>query len=561
MVKKLLLSLLITFMAMSTNAQSIGMVGDFNSWGNDVVMDTSDNITYTKRYTFLISGQMKFRQDAAWTTNWGAPSTSNPSPLVGVGVPNGANNFNIPAGTYDITLNRTTGDYSFVEVITNFAHIGFYGGFNAWATPGVDMVTTDGVDYIKVEHQFTAADVKFLKDNDTAQTWGGTAFPAGTATAGGASIPLTAGFYNVAFNYTTLDYSFVQVPVSLIGNGVSDWDTDVYLVSTDGGINFTGTGIELFSGAVKFRSNNSWANNWGGTAFPTGTGTLGSSNNIPTTPGIYDVTFNRLTGDYTFTFTQATVDNVQINGTTMATSNGNTYTMNDFYVSTPGAAFINATTSTFYAGGAYPAGTAVAGSTTPIPVPVGYYNVTFDKTTLAYSFTVTPVAMIGSATSGGWTTETPMTTIDNGVNFTATGVTLTAGELKFRSNNTWTYAWGGTAFPAGTGDTASGAPNIPVVAGTYDVTFNRTTGDYTFTNLSASQFEKGKLAVYPNPANTYFTISADVTNVEIFNITGQLVKSFTTSQEYNIADLTSGLYVVKAKDANNRVSTAKLIVE
>ena len=43
---------------------------------------------------------------------------------------------------------------------------------------------------------------------------------------------------------------------------------------------------------------------WGGTTFPSGTGVLNSSNvadNIPTTPGTYDVTFDRLTGEYAFT--------------------------------------------------------------------------------------------------------------------------------------------------------------------------------------------------------------------------------------------------------------------
>ena len=56
MVKKLLLSLLLGFMAISSNAQSIGMIGDFTSWSSDVVMDTADNITYTKRQTFLVTG-------------------------------------------------------------------------------------------------------------------------------------------------------------------------------------------------------------------------------------------------------------------------------------------------------------------------------------------------------------------------------------------------------------------------------------------------------------------------------------------------------------------------
>ncbi len=64
---------------------------------------------------------------------------------------------------------------------------------------------------------------------------------------------------------------------------------------------FTKSGLQLVTGGVKFRVNNAWVTSWGGTTFPSGTGALNSNNNIPTTPGTYDVTFNRLTGEYAFT--------------------------------------------------------------------------------------------------------------------------------------------------------------------------------------------------------------------------------------------------------------------
>ncbi|RAR74095.1 T9SS type A sorting domain-containing protein [Flavobacterium aciduliphilum] len=551
MIKKLFFALLLSVVSFSSNAQSIGLIGDFNSWASDVVMNTVDNTTYTVQYTFLITGGVKFRQDASWATNWG--SSAFPS---GTGV-GGGPNIPVPAGTYNVTFNRTTGDYSFQTVVTNFDHIGFYGGFNSFATPGVDMVTTDGIAYQKIEYQFTADGVKFLKDNNTNQTWGGTAFPSGTATASGATIPLTAGFYNVDFNKNTLLYNFVQVPVALIGDGVSDWSTDVYMVSTDGGVTFTLTDVQLYSGSVKFRSNNSWANNWGGSAFPSGTGTLNSSSNIPTTPGIYTVTFNRITGDYSFVLTQQTVDQVQINGVNMNTSDGTSYTMSDFYVSTPGVTFANVTSSSTYGGSSYPAGTAVA-SASAIPVQVGYYNVTFNKTTLDYSFSVTPVAIIGDATAGGWSTETPMNTTDNGVNFTLSSATLTAGGLKFRSNNSWSIAWGNdTDFPSGIATTSAG--NIPVVAGVYDISFNRTTGAYSFGNLATDSFTRNNLTLYPNPVNDMFTINGDFAKVEVYNIAGQLVKSFTASESYNVSELKTGIYFVKATDVNQKTSVAKVI--
>jgi Outer membrane protein SusF_SusE len=90
------------------------------------------------------------------------------------------------------------------------------------------------------------------------------------------------------------------------------------------------------------------------------------------------------------------------------------------------------------------------------------------------------VAIIGSATPGGWNTETAMTrsAADPDV-YTAT-LTLVAGEAKFRANNDWAVAWGDTKFPLGTGSTAGGAPNIPVVAGRYLITLNISSGAYSF---------------------------------------------------------------------------------
>ncbi|MBA4154500.1 MAG: hypothetical protein C0512_09150 [Flavobacterium sp.] len=293
MMKKLLFTFLFLLISFSNQAQSIGIVGDFNGWGSDVVMTTSDNENYSvSGYTFGLTGGVKFRQDGAWAVNWG----SNSFPT-GTGT-SGGPNIPVPAGTYDIAFNRTTGAYSFTAVSAGFDNIGFIGLFNEW-TESVAMITTNGIEYSMPNYYFGANNVKFRKDNSWEVNWGGDTFPGGTATLNGSDIPLTIGFYNVNFNKNTLVYNFDQVPVSILGTGALGWDTDIQMNSTDGGINFTLNNLTLVDGVVKFRANNSWATNWGSDTFPVGTG-VADGIDIPTVAGTYNVSFNRLTGEYNF---------------------------------------------------------------------------------------------------------------------------------------------------------------------------------------------------------------------------------------------------------------------
>lgn len=71
------------------------------------------------------------------------------------------------------------------------------------------------------------------------------------------------------------------------------------------------------------------------------------------------------------------------------------------------------------------------------------------------------------------------------------------------------------------------------------------------------------VSLAPNPASDYFTINALMDKVEIYSITGQLVKSFKSGQiedyQYDVADLNKGVYLVKATNENNQSKTMKLI--
>lgn len=58
-------------------------------------------------------------------------------------------------------------------------------------------------------------------------------------------------------------------------------------------------------------------------------------------------------------------------------------------------------------------------------------------------------------------------------------LTVTAdGGVKFTSDNAWSFNWGSTEFPFGTG--LAGGSNIPAKAGSYKVFFNDITGQYNF---------------------------------------------------------------------------------
>lgn len=81
--------------------------------------------------------------------------------------------------------------------------------------------------------------------------------------------------------------------------------------------------------------------------------------------------------------------------------------------------------------------------------------------------------------------------------------------------------------------------------------------------LSQNDFNKTKIALYPNPSTGTFLINANTQNVAIYNTTGQLVKefkgSFDTNYSYSIDELNQGIYLVKITDENSNQSSMKLI--
>lgn len=83
--------------------------------------------------------------------------------------------------------------------------------------------------------------------------------------------------------------------------------------------------------------------------------------------------------------------------------------------------------------------------------------------------------------------------------------------------------------------------------------------------LSTNEFEfSDNIVLYPNPTRTSFYLSQDVAQVEIYTISGQLVKTYNSviaQNEIPIEFLENGIYFVKIKTSDGLVETKKLIKE
>lgn len=118
----------------------------------------------------------------------------------------------------------------------------------------------------------------------------------------------------------------------------------------------------------------------------------------------------------------------------------------------------------------------------------GYYTFTIDINAKTYSLTpytvssapYPTVGILGSSAPTGWDADQDMTASAlNPHIWRLTNVALTAGEAKFRANNSWDVNWGGDTPFSGTATIGGG--NIPVnEAGNYDVFFNDLDGRYLF---------------------------------------------------------------------------------
>lgn len=131
--------------------------------------------------------------------------------------------------------------------------------------------------------------------------------------------------------------------------------------------------------------------------------------------------------------------------------------------------------------------------------------------------------------------------------------------------------------------TQSVNPNFPYSGDWYDLMDNSGTttidGAITSINLAPGEFKvygnkastlttnkvdkQSSLIVFPNPTKNSFTINKNIEILNIYSITGKLVKTFKgdfqKGFEFNISNLKQSIYLVKATNELGEVSTIKLV--
>ena len=329
--------------------------------------------------------------------------------------------------------------------------------------------------------------------------------------------------------------------------------------------------LTLTDGLVLFRENQDWTVFYGGDTFPSGPVTDG---NIPVQAGVYDIVLdlsdpNNL--NYTFTnagnFTEIELIGSAVPASTeMTTIDGINYKLNVTQFNSGNVQFQEVGTTTQYGANSFPTGTATMDGM-DIPVPFGFYEVTFNLNTGEYAFDIPVVGIIGDA-ADGWpddTTDTdiPMNSSDGDVYF-LNSQDLTDGFLLFRQNFDWSVFWGGTDFPSGLAQ-----PNInggiAITAGTYDVNFFRDNLTYTFTTLSVDDQSFEQFSLHPNPTKNVWIFenpSIQIENIYIYNSFGKLIfetKPYSTKGKVSAQTFSQGLYLAKIRLINGSETTVKMI--
>ncbi|MBU3681828.1 MAG: T9SS type A sorting domain-containing protein [Flavobacterium sp.] len=443
------------------------------------------------------------------------------------------------------------------------------GASGAWGVD-VNLSSTDGVIWTLDNFIMPGGEFKFRLDGQWTTNWGATTFPSGTGTQDGPNIPAIAGTYNITFNQSTGEYNFTggaPIPVvKLVGTAVTS--VDGLLLATADAENYYINNATLVDGTAQFDVD---ATIYGGDTFPGGV-VSDASLFIPVVGGDYSsVTLNIATGEYTFTaapiFQIISITGSGATGwgndTYLNTTDGINYTLSGLTLSSGEIKFRQGSDwAVNWGDSAWPTGVATQGGPN-IPCVAGTYSVTFNRETGEYNFFFPIVSLTGSAT-GGWGDgfDFNLATTD-GVLYSMTNFTLGVGECKFREGNSWTVNWGGADWPAGVA-TLSG-PNIPSVPGTYDIDFNKVTGDYFFSpSLSSVSFNNGNFKVYPNPSQNVWNIASAneaITSIQIMDVLGKTVMTVApqaTSAVVDASALNSGIYFARIATAS-ATSTVKVV--
>lgn len=362
--------------------------------------------------------------------------------------------------------------------------------------------------------------------------------------------------------------------IGIVGPAANGWPdgsnpTPDIMLTDNGDGTHSIDALTLTTGPAKFRENQQWVTDYGGDTFPSGPVTSG---NIPVQAGVYDIVLDLNTNTYTFTDVSTFTD-IELTGSAlsssqqMSTINGINYELSVTLFNDGDILFQEIGTTNTFGVNSFPTGTVTAGGTA-IPVQFGFYEVSFNLSTGDFVFSIPDVGIVGSAVNG-WpdgnnpTPDIAMSSTDGDV-YSLNSQVLNDGELKFRQNFSWDVNWGGTDFPSGALALGS-SNNIPVNAGTYDISFFRDNLTYTFTSLSVEDLSFTNFKLYPNPTQDNWIFenpSKAIKSISIYDTFGKLVhevKPNSNSGYVSAQTFSQGLYLAKVKLIDDTETTVKII--
>tara|TARA_R110002072_G_scaffold299855_1_gene475955 strand:+ start:152 stop:1573 length:1422 start_codon:yes stop_codon:yes gene_type:complete len=142
--------------------------------------------------------------------------------------------------------------------------------------------------------------------------------------------------------------------------------------------------------------------------------------------------------------------------------------------------------------------------------------------------------------------------------------TMTAGAGSYEFNLSAATNWTGDVDSIRIRFADADNPTAGRSSGTGNIIIDDIVFEFDLT-LSTKDYNKVDFAMYPNPAKNVLNINSlnKISKISIFEITGKRVieVSNLTNNKVNISQLNAGIYLVKAQDENNNISTKKLVID
>lgn len=242
----------------------IGVIGGFNGWGADVVMNFNTNKQrFYADVEFAEDTEFKFRLDADWAVSYGLGADGFLTSDNGGNIPAKAGNYRVYLNMNnfaEITYELVAGMYGKDEPVGGtttpeptpepepYKGWGIIGGFNGW---GGDLAMTSDGTYYVVKGAELEGELKFRKDADWAVNFGyaeGASFEANAEIAlaqDGGNINVPAGTYDVYLDDVNAKAWFIN-DGSYPGGGAAPVEAEWGLIGSLAACNNWSNNVKLY---------------------------------------------------------------------------------------------------------------------------------------------------------------------------------------------------------------------------------------------------------------------------------------------------------------------------